>query len=170
MGAFDILNHLRERGVTLTPEPDGNIRVKPGGVLTDTERAEIRAHKPELIDLLRQAGHAPPAPAPRREVLHLVGMTTTSADRLADYFELARRHGFGLDDAEHIADRLQMRDRLLLDMAMCIEWALLTWKAPPGAPRSVQPPKPKHWPGSALPMRCWPTPMASGSASRRVTV
>jgi hypothetical protein len=62
-----------------------------------------------------------PAPAPRREVLHLVGMTATSADRLAGYFELARRHGFGTDDAEHIADRLQMRDRLLLDMAMCIE-------------------------------------------------
>ena len=121
MGAFDILNHLRERGVTLTPEPDGNIRVKPSGVLTDAERAEIRAHKPELIDLLRQTSPAPTAPAPRREVLHLVGMTTTSADRLAGYFELARRHGFGLDDAEHIADRLQMRDHLLLDMAMCIE-------------------------------------------------
>lgn len=121
MGAFDILNHLRERGVTLTPEPDGNIRVKPSGVLTDAERAEIRAHKPELIDLLRRTSPAPTAPAPRREVLHLVGITASTADRLAGYFELARRHGFGTDDAEHIADRLQMRDRLLLDMAMCIE-------------------------------------------------
>lgn len=62
-----------------------------------------------------------PAPATRCGVLHLVGMTPTNADRLAGYFELARRHGFGTDDAEHIADRLQMRDRLLLDMAMCIE-------------------------------------------------
>lgn len=121
MGAFDILNHLRERGVTLTPEPDGNIRVKPSGVLTDAERAEIRAHKPELIDLLRQTNHTPTAPAPRREVLHLVGMTPTSADRLAGYFELARQHGFGADDAEQIAAQLRLRDRTGLDMAMCIE-------------------------------------------------
>lgn len=142
MGAADILSHLRERGVTLAPLPDGNILVKPGGVLTDTERAEIRAHKPELIDLLRQAGHAPPAPAPapRREVLHLVGMTLTSADRLAGYFELARRHGFGLDDAEHIADRLQMRDRLLLDMAMCIECRRLEGRRC-GAARAGQMPR-----------------------------
>jgi hypothetical protein len=133
MGAADILHRLRGRGVTLIPEPGGNIRVRPGGVLTDAERDEIRAHKPELVDLLqrqqtaRLAAPETPATAPETppatpgNALHLVGMTTTSADRLAGYFELARRHGFGLDDAEVIADRLQMRDRLLIDMAMCIE-------------------------------------------------
>ena len=38
---------------------------------------------------------------------------------------LARRHGFSLADAERIADQLRQRDRLLLDMAMCIECSRL---------------------------------------------
>ena len=87
----------------------------------------------EERDRLKSAG-TPGTPAPEttairpetpRRVLCLVGMTPTSADRLAGYFELARRHGFGLDDAARIADRLQVRDMLCLDMAMCIECSRL---------------------------------------------
>jgi hypothetical protein len=38
---------------------------------------------------------------------------------------LVRRHGFSLADAERIADQLRQRDRLLWDMAMCIECSRL---------------------------------------------
>lgn len=52
MGAPDILMHLAERGIRLQPLPDGNLKASPAGVLTDAERAEIRAHKPALVELL----------------------------------------------------------------------------------------------------------------------
>lgn len=76
----------------------------------------------DRLTLAQKPGTPAPATtaAPRR-VLCLVDVTDTGPDHLPDYAALARHHGFGLDDAEHIADRLQMRDRLLLDMAMCIE-------------------------------------------------
>jgi len=124
MGAFDILNHLRERGVTLTPEPDGNIRVKPRDKLTDADRAEIRAHKPELVALLqRQQPTRQPAPAPEipPAVRLLCGLDDREIAQMVQRVNIARRAGYSLDDAEVIADRLLMRDRTGLDMAMCLE-------------------------------------------------
>lgn len=124
MGAFDILNHLRERGVTLTPEPDGNIRVKPRDKLTDADRAEIRAHKPELVALLqRQQSAGQPAQVPEipPAVRLLCGLDDREIARMSARIAAARRAGYSLDDAEVIADRLLMRDRTGLDMAMCLE-------------------------------------------------
>jgi hypothetical protein len=124
MGAFDILNHLRERGVTLTPEPDGNIRVKPRDKLTDADRAEIRAHKPERVALLqRQHPTRQPAPAPEipPAVRLLCGLDDHEIAQMVQRVNVARRAGYSLDDAEVIADRLLMRDRTGLDMAMCLE-------------------------------------------------
>lgn len=129
MGAFDILNHLRERGVTLTPESDGNIRVKPGGVLTDAERAEIRAHKPELVALLqRQHPTRQPAPAPEipPAVRLLCGLDDREITQMVQRVNVARRAGYSLDDAEQIADRLLWRDRTALDMRACLECARLS--------------------------------------------
>lgn len=70
---------------------------------------------------------APAATATPRRVLCLVDVTDTGPepDHLAEYTALARRHGFGLAEAERIADRLQVRDMLCLDMAMCIECSRL---------------------------------------------
>ncbi|MEX8495486.1 hypothetical protein [Sphaerotilus sp.] len=89
----------------------------------------------EERDRLKSAG-TPGTPAPEttatrpatpRRVLCLVDVTDTGPepDRLAEYTALARRHGFGLDDAARIADRLQVRDMLCLDLAMCVECSRL---------------------------------------------
>ena len=122
MGAFDILNHLRERGVTLTPEPDGNIRVKPGGVLTDADRAEIRAHKPELVALLqRQQPARQPVPEIPPAIRLLCGLDDHEIAWMVQRVNVARRAGYSLDDAEQIADRLLWRDRTALDMHACLE-------------------------------------------------
>ena len=64
-----LLAHLTARGVTLAAEGD-RLRVRaPVGVLTPEFRAEIAAHKPALLALLRGQGgpnradaEAPPAP------------------------------------------------------------------------------------------------------------
>lgn len=110
--AADIIKRLNRRGVTLTPAPGGNITARPGGALTDTERAEILANKPALVSLLQRL---------YPDALTLAGLTTTSASRLNSYFAAAVRNGYSSDEAEHIAGLLQMRDRTGLDMAMCIE-------------------------------------------------
>lgn len=110
--AADIIKRLNRRGVTLTPAPGGNITARPGGALTDTERAEILANKPALVSLLHRL---------YPDALTLAGVTTTDADRLSGYFAQAVRHGYATDDAEHIASLLQTRDRTGLDMGLCIE-------------------------------------------------
>ena len=52
MGAPHLFSCLRERGITLSALPDGNLLVKPAARLTDTDRNVIRAHKPALVDRL----------------------------------------------------------------------------------------------------------------------
>ena len=51
------LSELRAAGLTLTAV-DGRLIVEPAGRITDEHRALIRAHKPELLDLLATADHA----------------------------------------------------------------------------------------------------------------
>jgi hypothetical protein len=149
MGAPDLIQHLRSRGVTLTPRDDGNLSVRPKGVLTDDEREQIKAHKPELIAYLRQQhqptlidwtararahfGTAPIHPAPATEpapphvfnlpdsVRALLGLDDGEITRMVGYATQARRHGLNVDDAEEIADRLTLRDRQHDDRRMCIE-------------------------------------------------
>lgn len=129
MGAADILNHLRERGLTLIPEPDGNIRVRPRDKITDADRAEIRANKPALVALLqRQQPTRRPAPIPsiNPDVVALCGLDDGEIDLMVQRANAARRAGYSLDDAEVIADRLLMRDRSGLDMTLCLECCRLT--------------------------------------------
>ncbi len=118
MSALDILQHLRGRGVTLTARDDGNLSAKPAGVLTDDERQQIKAHKPELIAILRQ--QRPPISLPP-PVLALCGLDDAEIDRMVRYMGMAQRQGFNPDEAEEIADRLTLRDRQLDDRRMCIE-------------------------------------------------
>jgi hypothetical protein len=124
MGARDILNHLCGRGIKLSPLPDGRIGITHGGKLTDADRAEIRAHKPELVALLqRQQPTRQPAPAPeiKPAVRLLCGMDDHEIAQMLQRVNVARRAGYSLDDAEQIADRLLWRDRTGLDMHACLE-------------------------------------------------
>ena len=56
MEAAEILHTLSDQGFTLAVEGD-RLTVSPSSRLTDPMRAEIRAHKPELVALLTQAAN-----------------------------------------------------------------------------------------------------------------
>lgn len=56
MGAAEILHTLTDQGFTLAAA-GGRLTVNPSSKLTDAMRAEIRAHKPELVELLTQAAN-----------------------------------------------------------------------------------------------------------------
>ncbi len=53
MTATDILNTLRERGVTLRVDEQGRIVAKPLSAIDDGLRREVKAHKAELLTLLQ---------------------------------------------------------------------------------------------------------------------
>ena len=55
MTAEAILADLLERGIESTLTPDGAGIEVPAGVLTDAQRAAIRAHKPELIAAIQES-------------------------------------------------------------------------------------------------------------------
>jgi len=53
MTALALLQQLHERGVILTPYPDGTVRCRaPKGVLTPALHNALRQHKAALLDLL----------------------------------------------------------------------------------------------------------------------
>ena len=53
MTAFVLLQQLYERGVILTPSPDGTLRYKaPKGTVTPALLEMMRQHKAELLDLV----------------------------------------------------------------------------------------------------------------------
>lgn len=60
--AVTLLENLTHRGVRLTPEPPKLI-AEPSSLLTDEDRAAIRAHKPQLLALLAPQPAADAKPA-----------------------------------------------------------------------------------------------------------
>lgn len=148
MGAPDVLNHLRSVGVTIRALPDGGIEVLHGGVLTDSDRAEIRAHKPELLALLQRQQPArqpaPPMPEIKANVRALCGLDEDEIARMSGRIDAARRAGYSIDDAEQIADRLLMRDRTGLDMAMCLECRRLSARRCTARPAQSFDPRDMH--------------------------
>ncbi len=55
MTAMDLLPQLHERGVILTPYPDGTVRCRaPKGVLTPALRDDLRQHKAALHALVEE--------------------------------------------------------------------------------------------------------------------
>jgi hypothetical protein len=62
MGAPDLLTALWNSGIRLSLD-GGSIRAEPKTALTDETRALIRAHKAELIELLRARDDPLPDPA-----------------------------------------------------------------------------------------------------------
>jgi len=64
VSAAQVIESLRARGGRLHLLPGDHLGVSPASVLTDALRTEIRAHKTELVQVLREEdGHLESAPA-----------------------------------------------------------------------------------------------------------
>ena len=111
MGAPKLLRHLRDVGFAVTPADGGGIRVAPAGSLTDAHRRAIRDHRAELLSLL--AAPLQPAPDPDRWCWpHSVAMNGVELAAFANRAQQFMRRGVSADDAEVMADRLVICDRL----------------------------------------------------------
>jgi len=162
MGAPDLLQHLRAAGLALTVEEDRLI-VKPRERLTDPDREAIRAHRDELVQLLRpkppaqtnSASAASPSP-PRPHALtrgeadtaHAGGWDDGEKARFTQRIAQFALRGFDQQDAEDLADRLALRDRNGDDLRMCVECSHLGERGRclaaamgrlPGADRRLEP-------------------------------
>lgn len=135
MGAPDLLHLLRDAGLTLTLMPSGGLHVAPRSALTDDYRAAIRARRDALVLALQAEADAPPPAPPRRsgnplmtaeqmEECHTDGWDAAEIDafraREARFARLGRQA-----DAEHLAERLTLRDRQEDNRRLCLECAAL---------------------------------------------
>jgi hypothetical protein len=132
MGAPDLLEHLRGAGLVLTLTTAGGLHVAPREALTDEHRAAIRAERDALVLALQAEGSSPPPP--RRsgnplmtpgqgDACHAGGWDEAEIDafsaREARFSRMSRL------DAEHLAERLTLRDRDGDDRRLCLECAWL---------------------------------------------
>ena len=140
MGAPELLHHLRGAGLVLTLTPAGDLHVAPRSALTDDHRAAIRAERAALVLALQAEADPPPpppppAPPPRRsgnplmtpeqgDECHAGGWDDAEIDafqrREARFIRMGRA-----GDAEHLAERLTLRDRQHDDRRLCLECAAL---------------------------------------------
>ena len=133
MGAADLLNRLRIDGLVLTLTTDGGLHAAPRNVLTDEHRAAIRAARDALVLALQAETSCPPPPQlpPRRsgnplmtpkqgDDCHAGGWDDAEIEvftvRAARFMRLGR-----VDDAEHLAERLTLRDREQDNRRVCLE-------------------------------------------------
>lgn len=132
MGAPDLLHHLRGAGLVLTLTPAGGLHVAPRSALTDDHRAAIRAERDALVLTLQAEAAQPP---PRRsgsplmtpeqgDKCHAGGWDDAEIDvftaREARFIRMGRAA-----DAEHLAERMTLRDRQHDDRRLCLECAAL---------------------------------------------
>ena len=131
MGAPELLHHLRGAGLVLTLTPAGGLHVAPRTALTDDHRAAIRTERDALVLALQAEAEDPP---PRRSGNPL--MTPEQSDECHaggwDDAEIgaftareARFARMGRAEAEHLAERLTLRDRQRDDRRLCLECAAL---------------------------------------------
>ncbi len=139
MGAPELLHHLRGAGLVLTVTPAGGLHVAPREALTDDHRAAIRAQRDALLLALRAEAEPPPTPSspppPRRsgtplmtpeqgDECHAGGWDDAEIDaftaRQARFTRMGRA-----TDADHLAERLTLRDRQHDDRRLCLECAAL---------------------------------------------
>ena len=133
MGAADLLNRLRGDGLVLTLTADGRLHAAPRDALTDEHRAAIRAARDALVRTLQAEASRPPPPRRSGNPLmtpeqgddcHAGGWSDTEIDffmaREARFMRLGR-----VADAEHLAERLTLRDREQDDRRFCLECAAL---------------------------------------------
>ena len=128
MGAPDLLHQLRDAGLVLTLTPDDRLHVAPREALTDDLRAAIRAERDALV-LALNAEKLRPRSARRGGNPY---MTPEEGDachdpcwtdaEIATFLERNKRFTLmGRVDAEHLAERLTLRDRQRDDQRMCVE-------------------------------------------------
>lgn len=133
MGAPELLHHLRGAGLVLTLTPAGGLHVAPRDALTDDRRAAIRAERDALV-LALEAEAASPPPPPRRsgnplmtpeqgDDCHAGGWDDAEIDAFTA--RQARFTRMGRADAEHLAERLTLRDRQHDDRRLCLECTAL---------------------------------------------
>ena len=129
MGAADLLNRLRGEGLLLTLTADGRLHATPRDALTDEHRAEIRAARDALMRALQAEASRPPPPHRSGNPLmtpeqgddcHAGGWDDAEIEaftvREARFMRLGRVH-----NAEHLAERLTLRDRERDDRRLCLE-------------------------------------------------
>lgn len=129
MGAADLLNRLRGERLLLTLTADGRLHAAPRDALTDEHRAAIRADRDALVRMLHaEALHPPPPRCSGNPLMtpeqgddcHAGGWDDAEIEvftvREARFMRLGR-----VDDAEHLAERLTLRDREQDDRWLCLE-------------------------------------------------
>jgi len=134
MGAPERLHHLRGAGLVLTLTPAGGLHVAPRSALTDDHRAAIRAERDALV-LALQAEAEPPPPTRRSDnplmtpeqgdECHAGGWDDAEIDAHRSPEARFTRMGRAAD-AEHLAERLTLRDRQHDDRRLCLECTALT--------------------------------------------
>jgi hypothetical protein len=135
MGAPELLHHLRGAGLVLTLTPAGGLHVAPRSALTDDHRAAIRAERDALVLALQAEADQPPPPPPRRsgnplltpeqgDECHAGGWDDAEIDAFLAREARFTRMGRAAD-AEHLAERLTLRDREHDDRRLCLECAAL---------------------------------------------
>lgn len=133
MGAPELLHHLRGAGLVLTVTPAGGLHVAPREALTDDHRAAIRAKRDALV-LALQAETASPPQRPRGsgtplmtpeqgEACHAGGWEDAEMEAFTARQGRFTRMG-RTADADHLAERLVLRDRQHDDRRLCLE---CTW-------------------------------------------
>ena len=135
MGAAELLNRLRSDGLVLTLTAGGELHAAPRHALTDEHRASIRAARDALVLMLQAEASRPPPSPPRRsgnpqmtpaqgDDCHADGWDDAEIEvfmaREARFTRLGRT-----SDAEHLAERLTLRDREQDDRRLCLECAAL---------------------------------------------
>lgn len=129
MDALDLLNHLRRAGLVLTLMPAGGLHVAPRSALTDDRRTAIRSARDALVRALQAETASPPLP-PRQsgnplmspeqgDECHAGGWDVAEIDTYMA--RIARFARMGRVDAEHLAERLTLRDRQHDDRRLCAE-------------------------------------------------
>ena len=133
MGAPDLLHHLRGVGLVLTLTPAGGLHVAPRDALTDDHRAAIRAGRDALVLALQAEAEAPPATgcsgnplmtSAQGDECHSGGWGDAEIDTFTAREARFIRLGQSVD-AEHLAERLALRDRQHDDRRLCLECAAL---------------------------------------------
>lgn len=133
MGAPELLHHLRGAGLVLTLTPAGGLHVAPRTALTDDHRAAIRTERDALVLALQ--AEAEQARPPRRsgnplmtpeqgDECHAGGWDDAEIDAFTARQARFTRMGRAAD-AEHLAERLTLRDRQHDDRRLCLECGAL---------------------------------------------
>lgn len=106
---------------------------------------------PEVLKVLRVpgvvgSGKSQPVPVPEipPAVRLLCGLDDREIGQMVQRVNVARRHGYSLDDAEVIADRLLWRDRTALDMHACLECSRLSGRRCTARPAQPFDPRDAH--------------------------